>query len=134
MFYIIMSDHNNVLTKCVEPIECLICFVKCHSPCKLYLLCQCDYKVHWKCYKRWFKLKQECIICHAQAFPAQCRGTTLDWYDQTKFDIARVRYRFYKGAKDIFGELAILKILVVCCLLYTWYCNLVIKSDSIENN
>jgi hypothetical protein len=43
--------------------ECLICFDKCNNPAILMLNCKCHYNVHYRCYKKWWKLNKNCIIC-----------------------------------------------------------------------
>lgn len=44
--------------------QCLICFENTHHPAILYLKCECQYNVHYKCYNKWWKMKRTCIICH----------------------------------------------------------------------
>lgn len=47
-----------------EKYQCLICFENTHYPAILYLKCECQYNVHYKCYNKWWKMKRTCIICH----------------------------------------------------------------------
>jgi hypothetical protein len=43
--------------------KCNICLDYCKKPCKLNLNCECKYKVHMKCYKKWWEENKNCIIC-----------------------------------------------------------------------
>ena len=42
---------------------CLICQETCKFPAILMLNCDCKYSVHYKCYKRWWQMNSNCIIC-----------------------------------------------------------------------
>ena len=43
---------------------CLICHEDVRHPCFLNLNCDCVYECHYKCFNNWYKIKNECIICH----------------------------------------------------------------------
>lgn len=43
---------------------CLICHDDVKNPCFLNLNCDCIYECHFKCFNEWYKMKNECIICH----------------------------------------------------------------------
>lgn len=43
---------------------CLICHDDVKRPCFLNLNCECIYECHFKCFNEWYKIKNECIICH----------------------------------------------------------------------
>ena len=43
---------------------CLICREEVKYSCFLNLNCDCEYHSHFKCFNKWYKIKQECIICH----------------------------------------------------------------------
>jgi len=43
---------------------CLICHEDVSHPCFLNLNCDCVYECHYKCFNEWYKIKNECIICH----------------------------------------------------------------------
>ena len=47
--------------------QCLICLNDCKHPAILMLNCQCQYYVHYRCYKKWWKENQNCIICLTEA-------------------------------------------------------------------
>ena len=43
--------------------ECIICYKKINKKINMNLTCECKYDIHKSCFMRWFKLKEECIIC-----------------------------------------------------------------------
>ena len=45
---------------------CNICLNTVRNPINTrdFLLCDCDFNVHYKCYYRWWRENQTCIICH----------------------------------------------------------------------
>ena len=43
--------------------KCLICHQNCVVPFLLNLNCNCNYTVHGKCYYKWWKINQKCLIC-----------------------------------------------------------------------
>ena len=43
--------------------QCLICLNNINNPAILMLNCECKYYVHYRCYKKWWKENQNCIIC-----------------------------------------------------------------------
>lgn len=43
---------------------CSICLENIHRPAKLNLHCECKYYVHYSCYNKWWKINNNCIICH----------------------------------------------------------------------
>lgn len=43
---------------------CSICLENIHRPAKLNLHCECKYDVHYSCYNKWWKINNNCIICH----------------------------------------------------------------------
>ena len=72
-----------------EQVHCMICLNKCLTPGTLHLLCDCKYKVHYRCYSRWYKLNPTCIICHKFAFPPSRKGSRLDPLSMVKWSLAR---------------------------------------------
>ena len=42
---------------------CLICHETCTFPAILMLNCSCKYTVHYKCYKKWWQMNRNCMIC-----------------------------------------------------------------------
>ena len=47
---------------------CNICLNTVRNPINTrdFLLCDCDFNVHYKCYYRWWRENQTCIICHKE--------------------------------------------------------------------
>ena len=45
---------------------CLICHEHCNHPAVLMLNCDCNYTVHYKCYKKWWNMNTNCMICMKQ--------------------------------------------------------------------
>ncbi len=43
---------------------CNICLENVSRPAKLNLHCECKYYVHYSCYNKWWKINNNCIICH----------------------------------------------------------------------
>ena len=45
---------------------CNICLNTVRNPINTrdFLLCDCDFNVHYNCYYRWWRENQTCIICH----------------------------------------------------------------------
>ena len=43
---------------------CSICLESITRPAKLNLNCECRYFVHYSCYNKWWKINNNCIICH----------------------------------------------------------------------
>ena len=43
---------------------CSICLESVIRPANLQLNCQCKYYTHYKCFKQWWNIKHQCIICH----------------------------------------------------------------------
>ncbi len=61
--------------------QCLICFENCNYPAILDLNCECQYNVHYKCYRKWWKMKKSCIICHERAGVARSYNSFKDKMD-----------------------------------------------------
>lgn len=80
-----------LLTMTNDNTRCMICLVKCLTPGTLHLLCDCKYKVHYRCYQRWYKVSPTCIICHQFAFPPSKKGDILDPVTMTQWREARGR-------------------------------------------
>ena len=74
--------------------HCMICLDKCLTPGTLHLLCECKYKVHYRCYLRWYKLNPTCIICHEFAFPPSKKGKHLDPLSMAQWRRERRRSAF----------------------------------------
>ena len=47
--------------------QCLICLNNCKNPAILMLNCECQYYVHYRCYKKWWKENTNCMICLKEA-------------------------------------------------------------------
>ena len=57
--------------------ECIICYRKINKKIEMNLTCECKYDIHKSCFIKWFKLNEECIICHKKAYAPTKKGTEL---------------------------------------------------------
>lgn len=51
-----------------KKLTCMICHEDIKRPCFLNLNCDCNYECHYVCFNQWYKIKQECIICHKPTY------------------------------------------------------------------
>ena len=54
--------------------ECIICYKNVKEKSQLNLICECKYVVHNKCYRKWYKLNETCLICREYAYPPNSAG------------------------------------------------------------
>jgi hypothetical protein len=78
---------------------CNICLNNCYFPCSLSLDCSCKFDVHYKCYYKWWKENESCIIC---------RKHTSD------------PFLYAKKNMDI-RELNVLSIIIGMVLVFIWF-------------
>jgi hypothetical protein len=57
--------------------ECIICYKKINKKIKMNLTCECKYDIHKSCFMKWFKINEECIICHKKAYAPTKKGKKL---------------------------------------------------------
>ena len=57
--------------------ECIICYREINTKIKMNLTCECKYDIHKSYFMEWFKLKEECIICHKKAYAPTKEGKEL---------------------------------------------------------
>ena len=72
--------------------ECIICYKKINKKIEMNLTCECKYDIHKSCFMKWFKLNEECIICHKKAYAPTKKGTVLMKKEWLKNKIENNKY------------------------------------------
>ena len=70
---------------------CSICLENVRKEMNLNLNCDCKYAVHFKCYNKWWKINNCCIICHTPSPQPRRYGTPI--HNERKILIQKINRR-----------------------------------------